>query len=127
MKRTPDGSKKSFSLKYIDWDNVYNNVFHVIEEFTVERERRAGQYQTGYSFICKWHTVWSCRMQEGLHDMGQGIEQMLRNQGKDYAPHLFKYSQILMATNKMKPSMQLAVLQKDFGPYGRKNTRIGSI
>ena len=38
----PDGSKKSFSLKYIDWENECNNDFHVVEEFTVEREDGRG-------------------------------------------------------------------------------------
>src|SRR5690625_5876328 len=32
--------------------------------------------------------------------MSQGISQMIRNQGNDYAPHLFKFIQIVMATNK---------------------------
>ena len=25
----PDGSKKSFTIQYIDWKNIENNVFHV--------------------------------------------------------------------------------------------------
>lgn len=33
----PDGSKKSFTVQYIDWENVENNVFHIVEEFSVER------------------------------------------------------------------------------------------
>ncbi|MEC5270338.1 HsdR family type I site-specific deoxyribonuclease, partial [Heyndrickxia coagulans] len=32
--------------------------------------------------------------------MNQGISQMIRNQGKDYAPQLFKFIQIVMSTNK---------------------------
>ena len=32
-----DGTKRSFTLKYIDWDNIENNVFHVVEEFSVEK------------------------------------------------------------------------------------------
>ena len=32
--------------------------------------------------------------------IAQGISQMLRNQGQGYAPQLFKYVQIVMATNK---------------------------
>ena len=37
-----DGSNKSFSIKYIDWDNYENNVFHIVEEFRVEREDGRG-------------------------------------------------------------------------------------
>lgn len=32
--------------------------------------------------------------------MNQGISQMIRNQGKDYVPQLFKFIQIVMSTNK---------------------------
>src|SRR5699024_436261 len=28
----PDGSKKSFTIQYIDWIHIENNVFHVAEE-----------------------------------------------------------------------------------------------
>lgn len=30
------GDKKSFSIKYVDWENFENNVFHVTEEFIVQ-------------------------------------------------------------------------------------------
>src|SRR5690606_32213023 len=33
----PDGSKKSFTIQFIDWDNFDNNEFHLVEEFSVER------------------------------------------------------------------------------------------
>lgn len=31
-----EGKQLSFNLKYIDWDNLENNVFHVTDEFAVE-------------------------------------------------------------------------------------------
>ena len=33
-----DGIKKSFSLKYIDFKNIENNVFHFTEEYSVSRQ-----------------------------------------------------------------------------------------
>lgn len=33
-------------------------------------------------------------------DVDQAVEQMIRNQGKDYIPQLFKFAQIVIATNK---------------------------
>ena len=35
-----DGKMLSFNLKYIDWDNPQNNVFHVTEEFAVDSRDR---------------------------------------------------------------------------------------
>jgi len=45
-----DGVKKSFSLKYIDYENPQNNVFHVTEEFVVDRMNR--QEQTDDPTLC---------------------------------------------------------------------------
>ena len=38
-----DGDLRSFTLQYVDWKNPENNVYHVTEEFVVER---AGSEQT---------------------------------------------------------------------------------
>ncbi|HHU50156.1 MAG: type I restriction endonuclease subunit R [Caldicoprobacterales bacterium] len=96
----PDGSRKSFSLRYIDWDNVYNNVFHVTEEFTVQREDGEGNVRPDIVLFVNGIPFGVIECKRASIHVRQGIEQMIRNQGKNYAPHLFKYSQILMAANK---------------------------
>jgi len=96
----PDGSKKSFTIQYIDWEHIDNNVFHVAEEVVVEKMDGQGTarpdivlYVNGIPFA-----VIECK--KASISMEQGISQMIRNQGKDYIPHLFKFVQIVMATNK---------------------------
>src|SRR5260221_1740202 len=37
MEETVAGDTKSFTLNFIDWRNLANNVFHVVEEFEVEQ------------------------------------------------------------------------------------------
>ena len=37
MQQSIEGDTKSFPLNYIDWEDITNNVFHVTEEFSVER------------------------------------------------------------------------------------------
>ncbi len=96
----PDGSRKSFSLRYIDWEDIYNNVFHVVEEFTVEREDGEGNIRPDIVLFVNGIPFGVIECKSSSISISQGISQMLRNQGKDYAPQLFKYSQILMATNK---------------------------
>ena len=96
----PDGSRKSFSLRYIDWEDIYNNVFHVVEEFTVEREDGEGNIRPDIVLFVNGIPFGVIECKRSSISISQGISQMLRNQGKDYAPQLFKYSQILMATNK---------------------------
>jgi len=96
----PDGSRKSFSLRYIDWEDVGNNVFHVVEEFTVEREDGRGNIRPDIVLFVNGIPFGIIECKRASVEMSQGISQMLRNQKKNYAPQLFKYSQILMATNK---------------------------
>lgn len=94
------GKVLSFDLKYIDWDNFENNVFHVTEEYLVsgvDGEHNARPdivlFVNGIPFAvieCKAPYV----------SVEQGVEQMIRNQQDDYIPQLFKYVQIVMATNK---------------------------
>ena len=94
------GKVLSFDLKYIDWDNFENNVFHVTEEYLVsgvDGEHNARPdivlFVNGIPFAvieCKAPYV----------SVEQGVEQMIRNQQDDYIPQLFKFVQIVMTTNK---------------------------
>jgi type I site-specific restriction-modification system R (restriction) subunit len=43
MQQSIDGDTKSFQLDYIDWKHPENNVYHVAEEFAVER---SGSHET---------------------------------------------------------------------------------
>ena len=36
-KQSIDGNKKSYTVRYIDWEHPENNVYHVADEFEVER------------------------------------------------------------------------------------------
>ena len=100
LEKLVDGTSKNFNIKYIDWENPENNVFHVTEEFSCDswdRQKNARPdiviFVNGIPFAvieCKAPTV----------SEEQAVEQMIRNQGKDYIPQLFKYAQIVMATNK---------------------------
>lgn len=96
----PDGSIKSFTIKYIDWENINNNIFHVVKEFYVERENGEGNVRPDIVLFVNGIPLGVIECKSSSVHMEQGISQMLRNQGKDYIPQLFKYSQILMSTNK---------------------------
>ena len=95
----PDGAKRSFSINYIDWDDITNNVFHVVEEFTVEREDGEGNIRPDIVLFVNGIPLGVIECKRASININQGISQMLRNQKKGYIPHLFKYAQILMVTN----------------------------
>ncbi|OAS13742.1 type I restriction endonuclease subunit R [Paenibacillus oryzisoli] len=96
----PDGSKKSFTIQYIDWDKFENNVFHVVEEFAVERMDGRGTIRPDVVLFVNGIPFAIIECKKASISIEQGIEQMIRNQGKNYAPQLFKYVQIVLSTNK---------------------------
>lgn len=118
-----DGSVKSFNLRYIDWENFENNVFHVTEEFSCDsfdRQKNARPdivlFVNGIPFA-----VIECKAPE--IPVEQGIEQMIRNQKKEYIPQLFIYAQILLATNKNSAKYATAGAGKDFWSIWREQDR----
>ena len=65
--KLPDGATRAFTLTYIDWETPENNVFHVTEEFSVEREDGQDTLPPGYCGICEWHSLWRHRVQKSVH------------------------------------------------------------
>jgi len=93
------GDTKSFTLKYIDWDNIENNVFHVTAEFPVER---VGTTETRRPDIILFVNgiplvVIECKRPDIKDPVGEAISQTIRNQWEDEIPRLFVYSQLLLA------------------------------
>lgn len=95
-----NGRMLEFNLKYIDWDNIENNVFHVAEEYYVKSvdEQHVAipdivLFVNGIPFA-----VIECK--SNFVSVEQGIEQTIRNQRQEYIPQLYKFAQILFVTNK---------------------------
>ena len=94
------GKSLSFNLKYIDWDNWENNLFHVTEEFAVEGQDKLHNARPDIVLFINGipFAVIECKAPHVSVD--QAVEQNIRNQQADYIPQLFKYAQIVLATNK---------------------------
>ncbi|MGH9768927.1 MAG: type I restriction endonuclease subunit R, partial [Blastocatellia bacterium] len=102
FEQTIEGDTKSFSLNYIDWKRPENNVFHVTEEFEVER---AGSHQTCRADVALFvngipFVVIECKRPDEKDAIKNAIRRHLRNHQGEYIPQLFAYSQILMAVNQ---------------------------
>ena len=95
-----DGTKRSFDLRFIDWETPENNVFHVVDEFSVERQDGQGVVRPDVVLFVNGIPFAAIECKKASIAMKQGISQMLRNQGKNFIPQLFKFTQILMSTNK---------------------------
>jgi type I restriction enzyme R subunit len=94
-----DGSR-SFNLYYIDFDNPENNVFHAIEEYSVETESGDSTARPDIVLFVNGIPFGVIECKKASISTSQGISQMIRNQGQTYIPNLFKFVLIVMATNK---------------------------
>jgi type I restriction enzyme R subunit len=100
LEETIDGATRSPQLQYIDWNNPKNNVYHVTEEFSVER---TGSHETRRPDIILFVNgiplvVIECKRPDLKKDpIDEAVNQHSRNQHADEIPHLFYYSQILLA------------------------------
>lgn len=94
------GKSLSFNLKYIDWEHPENNLFHVTEEFAVESQGKLHNARPDIVLFINGIPFAVIECKAPYISVEQAVEQMIRNQQADYIPQLFKYAQIVMATNK---------------------------
>lgn len=94
------GKSLSFNLKYIDWEHPENNLFHVTEEFALESQDKLHNARPDIVLFINGIPFAVIECKAPYISVKQAVEQMIRNQQADYIPQLFKYAQIVMATNK---------------------------
>jgi type I restriction enzyme R subunit len=105
LSQTIEGDTKSFPLFYIDWNPetfLTNNVFHVTEEFEVER---TASHETRRPDLVLFVNgiplaVIECKRPDLKEPIDQAISQHLRNQRDEEIPKLFLYTQLLLAVSK---------------------------
>lgn len=93
------GDLRSFSLKYIEWGDLDQNVYHVTEEFPVDA---SGVSDTARPDIVLFvngvpFAVIECKRAAEKEPALQAIQQQIRNQKPEYIPRLFAYAQLLLA------------------------------
>ena len=94
-----DGDKKSYTMRYIDWEHPENNVYHVTEEFTVARTGTSDTYRPDIVLFVNGIplVVIECKRPDINGAEEQAISQHLRNQQDDGIRGLYVYSSLLLA------------------------------
>lgn len=91
-----DGGRQSFDLKFIDWEYPENNIWHVTDEFSVERPN--GKYaRPDIVLLINGIPLVVIECKKSSINVEKGIAQNIRNWQPEYIPHLFKFTQIVMA------------------------------
>jgi type I restriction enzyme R subunit len=99
LEQSVDGDKKSFTLQYIDWKNIGNNVFHVSEEFSVMRSTSKEHYRPDLVLFINGIPlcIIECKRPDMKEPLKQAISQHLRNQQEDGIRSLYVYSQLILS------------------------------
>ena len=95
-----EGNSKSFTLNYIDWETPSNNVFHVVPEFTVERNRSIETARPDIVLFVNGIPLVVIECKSPNVEIEQAVSQNIRNQGDEYIPKLFTYVQLVLGVNK---------------------------
>ncbi|MBL7839392.1 MAG: type I restriction endonuclease subunit R [Cyclobacteriaceae bacterium] len=103
LEQSVDGDKKSYTLQYIDWENLKNNVFHVSEEYSVMRSNSRDHYRPDLVLFVNGIPlcIIECKRPDMKEPLKQAISQHLRSQQEDGIRNLYAYSQLVLsiATN----------------------------
>jgi type I restriction enzyme R subunit len=98
--RTIDGDSKSYSFRFVDWEQPDNNVFHVSAEFSVactvgSRTNRCDlvAFVNGIPFV----VIENKRPTESLD---KADSQLIGYQNADNVPQLFHFAHLLMSMNR---------------------------
>lgn len=109
-----DGKMLSFNLRYIDWDNPQNNVFHVTEEFAVDSRDRQHNARPDIVLFINGIPFAVIECKAPHIPVEEAVGQMISNQQAAYIPQLFKFAQLVVATNKNAVKYATAGTPKKF-------------
>ena len=109
-----DGKMLSFNLRYIDWGNPQNNVFHVTEEFAVDSRDRQHNARPDIVLFINGIPFAVIECKAPHIPVEEAVGQMIRNQQMAYIPQLFKFAQLVVAANKNTVKYATAGTPKKF-------------
>lgn len=100
LEQSIEGDSKSYTLNYIDWKNPANNIYHVIAEFPIERNRSQEICRPDIVLFINGIPFAVIECKSPKIEVNQAVSQMIRNQRDEYIPKLYTYTQLVIATNK---------------------------
>lgn len=100
LEQSIEGDSKSFTLRYIDWGDWKNNIFHVTAEYRVERTRSDETARPDIVIFVNGIPFAVIECKSPKVEVEQAVSQCIRNQQDEYIPRLFTYVQVVMGVNK---------------------------
>lgn len=97
-----DGDSKSYSFRYIDWENPENNVFHVTAEFSVERTASSQTRRCDVVAFVNGIPVLVIENKRPTENLMKAGSQLIGYQSEDNIPQLFHFAQLLVSMNRVE-------------------------
>lgn len=96
IKVSVGGKTVSKNFRFIDFENPKNNAFHVTAEFVA-----TGKQNIRPDIVCFVNGIPFAVIEnkKGSVAVAEAVNQMNRNQGPEFCPKLFAYTQLLVGTN----------------------------
>jgi type I restriction enzyme R subunit len=95
-----DGDSKSYSFRYIDWDQPENNVFHVTAEFSVERTASSQTKRCDIVAFVNGIPILVIENKRPTESLKKADSQLIGYQNEDNIPQLFHFAQLLVSMNR---------------------------
>lgn len=114
LEQSIEGDSRSFTLRYIDWGDWKNNIFHVTAEYSVERTRSAETARPDIVLFVNGIPFAVIECKSPKEEIIKAVEQTIRNQQDEYIPRLFMYVQLVMGVNKNAAMYATAGTAKKF-------------
>lgn len=115
---------KSFTIRYIDWEHWENNVFHVTTEYELLRASSQNTkkldvvlFVNGIPFV-----VMECKRRDVAIE--EAISDILAYQSATFVPELFKYVQIVLASNVNETKYATAGTESKFWAVWKSHEEI---
>lgn len=124
LEQSIDGDKKSFTLRYIDWEYPERNVFHVTEEYGVMRSGRKDHYYPDIVLFINGIpvTIIECKRPDMKEPLAQAISQHIRNQQQDGIRPLYLYSQLLLSVACLQARYATTDTKEEFWATWKEET-----
>ncbi len=95
-----DGDSKSYSFRFIDWENPDNNVFHVTAEFAVERTGTTQTKRCDIVAFVNGIPVLVIENKRPTESLKKADSQLIGYQHEDNIPQLFHFAQLLFSMKR---------------------------
>jgi type I restriction enzyme R subunit len=95
-----DGDSKSYSFRFIDWENPDNNVFHVTAEFAVERTGTTQTKRCDIVAFVNGIPVLVIENKRPTESLKKADSQLIGYQHEDNIPQLIHFAQLLISMKR---------------------------